>query len=393
MFQPINTGAGNNTGYFNLQTAKNTRVNLPTGQFVSVPANSNFTYTPPQNFFQKISSGVKNFISTIKGTNIDETPGGSGAIRANNKVPGLASPAPYQVSSEDGSMDAVAKKLGIPLDQLVSANGGRKTLPPVGSFIDTQNPELQGTAGYWAQYNANRDTFGEAPPQQTFGGVNQPPAPAGRPDVYPPYAASVQAAQDNARNAAMTSYVQGEKNYASPYDPRSVIGSQTMANQARNQYYTTQALNTAVQTFQLTGTMPSSSQLPGTVDLTTQQQMGFNAEAMMQLGYQFDGSKWVNQGTVAAGGTQRTVNGRQVNWNPATAQTDVYGGQFVQAGATRWVRDASGKLNREVAAGGKWRKSRGGGGGRQETPVAVIADPNNAADTAAMGVQLKQGSG
>lgn len=308
----------------------------------------------------------------------------------------------YQVAETDSSLDQVASNLGIPLDQLVSANDGRKTLPPIGSYIDTvpggakalRSP-VPVESGLEGVNTGAGMGYSPSNPQAAINAQYQNQAVLAREggNVYPAYAGGVEAAQANARNAAMTSYVQGEKNYASPSSPNSIINSQTMANQARNQYYTTQALNIATQTFQLTGTMPSSSQLPGTVDLATQQSMGFNAEAMMMLGYQFDGNQWVNQGTAAAGGSSKTVNGKQVNWNPATAQTDVYGGQFVQSGATRWVRDNTGKLTREVAAGGKWRKSRGGGGGGRETPVQVIADPNNAGDTAAMGVQLKQGSG
>lgn len=70
-------------------------------------------------------------------------------------------------------------------------------------------------------------------------------------------------------------------------------------------------------------------------------------------------------------GRAMDINGNP--WNANTAQTDIYGGQFVQAGERRWVRGADGVVRREVASNGRWRQQGrgggGGGGGGQKKPV------------------------
>lgn len=54
------------------------------------------------------------------------------------QIPGMqpgALPSAYQVKPEDNSLSDVANGLGVPLQQLVDANDGAKTLPPIGSYM------------------------------------------------------------------------------------------------------------------------------------------------------------------------------------------------------------------------------------------------------------------
>lgn len=253
----------------------------------------------------------------------------------------------YQVKPTDTSLSQVAQNNNVPLQQIVDANNGMKSLPPVGSYLDIyQNvPKPYQNAAVNAIANRN--------PVNTGGTEIRRPTPDA--------------------NTVNTPYIRQD---------------QTMVNQARNNFYETQALNKAVETFQLTGQLPSSTALPGTVSLDTQKNLKFLPTDMQMMGYQYDPSKnvWVNQASAAAGNQIR----------PQTNNTgvDKYGGQYVQQGATRWVRDASGKLKREVALNGKWRKQRNDGSNEPNpTPTQVIAEPQNASDTASMGITLKQGSG
>lgn len=308
----------------------------------------------------------------------------------------------YQVKPTDTDLNQIATNLGVPLNDLVAANNGRRTRPPVGSYISTGGPKAMRSPT-----PVERDDWGgaQAGTQENgfvsfYRGVdtalqniinNQRNSP-----VYPAYAQSVANAQNAQRNQAVQQYIQGEKNYSTPVNPASRVTSQSAVNEARNQQYAANAIMQAVGQYQMTGVLPPSTALPNEVSLETQAAIQYTPEAMQALGYVSDGTKWV-KGTMDVGSgqsAQRNVNGQIVNWNPQTAQTDVYGGEFVQAGATRWVRDSNGKLSREVASGGKWRTVRGGGGGRQQpTPTAVIAEAANAPGTAQTGINLKQGSG
>jgi len=83
-------------------------------------------------------------------------------------------------------------------------------------------------------------------------------------------------------------------------------------------------------------------------------------------GWTFQDGAWRQDPNAAASGGTRTqdVNGNA--WDAKTAKTDIYGGQFVQEGARRWVRGADGKVRRQIAYGGKWNTQKGGGGGRKQ---------------------------
>lgn len=52
-----------------------------------------------------------------------------------------------------------------------------------------------------------------------------------------------------------------------------------------------------------------------------------------------------------------------VVWDPATATRDVYGGQFIAEGTTKWERGKDGKVRRVVWQNGRKQTVRGGGGG------------------------------
>lgn len=59
-----------------------------------------------------------------------------------------------------------------------------------------------------------------------------------------------------------------------------------------------------------------------------------------------------------------------VVWNPETATRDVYGGQFVAEGTTKWERGKDGKVRRVVWRNGRKQTIRGGGGGGGSAPVS-----------------------
>lgn len=299
------------------------------------------------NFLQKTQNFFKNPLATIgQAVKSFVTPTQSQPVGTFNV------PQAYQVKATDTSLNQVAQNNNVPLQQIVEANNGMKSLPPVGSYLDIQ----QNVPKPYQQYAVNA-LANNSNPVNNGTQLRRP-----TPDV----------------NTINTPYIKQD---------------QTLVNQARNNFYEQQALNKAVETFQLTGQMPSSTALPSSVTLDTQKSMGFPATDMQMMGYQFNPStqKWENQAALAAGGNP---NQSRQNFNPATAATDIYGGQFVQAGAKRWVRDASGKLKREVAVNGKWRKQKNDGGHDEPyTPTQVIAEAQNAGDTASAGVTLKQGSG
>ncbi len=50
-------------------------------------------------------------------------------------------PSAYQVMPADTSLTAIAANLNVPVEQLVNANGGAKTLPPSGSYINVATPK------------------------------------------------------------------------------------------------------------------------------------------------------------------------------------------------------------------------------------------------------------
>ena len=78
----------------------------------------------------------------------------------NTNIPLYSIPESYKVTPQDTDMSAVATKLNVPLETIVSANGGAKTLPPVGSYISTglktyQNSERTSPPQY-GQYNTGQ---------------------------------------------------------------------------------------------------------------------------------------------------------------------------------------------------------------------------------------------
>jgi hypothetical protein len=91
-------------------------------------------YTPPQqnNIFSSLVNNVKNMFKAPKQR--APYPG------AGPQAPGV--PNFYQVKEDDNSLDNVANNLNIPLPQLVAANNGIKSLPPKGSYIQTQPEQL-----------------------------------------------------------------------------------------------------------------------------------------------------------------------------------------------------------------------------------------------------------
>jgi len=64
-----------------------------------------------------------------------KSPSYSAQTQKYNPLPGV--PESYKVKPGDTDMAAVANSLGLPLETVVSANNGAKTLPPVGSYIST----------------------------------------------------------------------------------------------------------------------------------------------------------------------------------------------------------------------------------------------------------------
>lgn len=60
-------------------------------------------------------------------------------------VPNAPIPSAYQVKPEDNDLSSVANSLGVPLQNLVDANDGAKTLPPIGSYMATGGQNLQQT--------------------------------------------------------------------------------------------------------------------------------------------------------------------------------------------------------------------------------------------------------
>lgn len=79
---------------------------------------------------------------------------------------------------------------------------------------------------------------------------------------------------------------------------------------------------------------------------------------------------------VNASGQRLDANGNV--FDPATAQRDIYGGQFVQEGETRWTRNARGRVVRQVATGGSWRdvNRRRRGGAVAAVPEVPAAQGN-----------------
>lgn len=58
-----------------------------------------------------------------------------------------------------------------------------------------------------------------------------------------------------------------------------------------------------------------------------------------------------------------------VVWDPATATRDVYGGQFVAEGTTKWERGRDGKVRRVVWQNGRKQTIKRGGGGGASQPA------------------------
>jgi len=68
-------------------------------------------------------------------------------------------------------------------------------------------------------------------------------------------------------------------------------------------------------------------------------------------------------------------------WNPATAQTDIYGGRFIQVGETRWERNAKGRLVKvKYLGGGKKQVVKGNPKDRRANQQAKQAPQQQAQD-------------
>jgi len=89
--------------------------------------------------------GLGNALGSIFG-NIFK-PSQSMPISGSMRGGGPASSSYYQITPEDTGLDSVANNTGVSLPDLVAANGGARTLPPVGSYIQTQAQTVGGDMG------------------------------------------------------------------------------------------------------------------------------------------------------------------------------------------------------------------------------------------------------
>lgn len=79
---------------------------------------------------------------------------------------------------------------------------------------------------------------------------------------------------------------------------------------------------------------------------------------------------------------------------PKPANTDIYGGAYIQVGEVRWERSSSGKLQRvRYEGGGKKSRVRGGGGGRERVEEAPVALATNAGASPSQQLQSNVGGG
>lgn len=84
-------------------------------------------------------------------------------------------------------------------------------------------------------------------------------------------------------------------------------------------------------------------------------------------------------------------------WNPATATRDIYGGAFVQEGATRWTRDSRGRVVRQVASDGRWRNQNrrrpGAPHAGNPSPVSPVSEPQLATGGASAFISFNTATG
>jgi len=77
------------------------------------------------------------------------------------------------------------------------------------------------------------------------------------------------------------------------------------------------------------------------------------------------------QGTSQADTSQRLDASGNV-WDPATAQTDIYGGKFIQEGETRWERNRHGRLVKVQYMSGNRKRIVSGGKGQGKSAKQTI---------------------
>lgn len=330
-------------------------------------------------------------------------------------------PNPYQITDEDDDLLTTANNLGIPYEALVAANpniqsvsqGQYINVPSVNANNPLFNPndptEQMSISG------SNEPYRGQSPALSLYGsslgdgpgaigklGENVLPTPAVNNRFYTsrPYgnnnAIEGEGQADIGIGGGFTSggYPSPES-YQPPVNPNpQVVKDSPVSGRLQAIADTIRLQN--LQTTLANATSPD--QLPVNVPATDAFKLGYTPEDMRAAGYVFYRGTYkkaevasINAApsVVTAGTPQssRTTDEYGNAWNPATAQTDVYGGRFVQEGAKRWVRTSGGRLVREVAVGGRWRKA-----GRQARVKGQTPQPVIRADTPSTTLDLVLGT-
>lgn len=275
---------------------------------------------------------------------------------------------PYQIQPND-TFDTIAMGNGTTPQALQQANG-LVVPPPKGSYISVPNLT------------------------SSFPNPNNPYAPLVQQGGYPP-----------APQQAATQPVRGDpRQYDSRYggvagtSPVAGVAIQPGGGADRGGAY----FNDVVRQIQAqleTGTKPPS------VPSWALRTFGETPETMTQAGYIQDAAgnfvlPGANVPAVAPSGATPfgvTSSGQRLDrsgnvWDPATAQTDIYGGRIVQEGARRWARDARGRLRRQVASQGKWRDVKNKRE-HQAAPVAEASEASNAGTTPTQTLANMMGGG
>lgn len=290
-------------------------------------------------------------------------------------------PTPYQIKEEDEDLLTTANNLGVPYDLLTQANPNIQSVSQ-GQFINVPNL-LTG--------NIPTNVPSSAGGLMAVSGSNAPYR--GQPEAVSLYGSSIGGV------GAIGNMGQNIPLPTSPGTPNTPQIGFTPPNPGAIPAPTPQQIKDTpvagrllalaeqeqlnkLQTSLVNATSPD--QLPPNVPAIDAFKLGYTPEDMKQAGYVFYRGTYkkaevasvnATPSVVTAGTPQstRTTDEFGNAWNPATAQTDVYGGRFVQEGAKRWRRTSGGRFVQEGASGGRWRKtgsasSRGG----QTTPQPII---------------------
>lgn len=100
-------------------------------EFFNPTKEKNTIYNVPKQIGEAASSIFANIFKNV------DAP--SPIVTSPDNLPRRGNPF-YQVTADDTGMDSVATNTGVALPDLVTANNGMRTLPPVGSYIATSQP-------------------------------------------------------------------------------------------------------------------------------------------------------------------------------------------------------------------------------------------------------------